>query len=57
MELQKLVQQGLDRPRVFHTFFHRRVAPLAERRWLMWNYLGPTDPDRAWPEELAKDDV
>ena len=23
----------------------------------MWNYLGPTDPDRASPEELAKDEV
>ena len=23
----------------------------------MWNYLGPTDLDRASPEELAKDEV
>ena len=23
----------------------------------MWNDLGPTDPDRASPEELAKDEV
>jgi len=30
-ELQKLVQHDLDGLRVFHTFFHRRVAPLAER--------------------------
>ena len=34
-ELQKLVQHGLNWLRVFHTFFGRRVAPLAERRWLM----------------------
>ena len=47
MELQKLVQHGLDGLRVFHTFFRRRVAPLAERRWPMWNYMGPTDPNRA----------
>ena len=23
----------------------------------MWNYSGPIDPDRASPEELAKDEV
>ena len=23
----------------------------------MWNYLGPIDPNRASPEELAKDEV
>ena len=51
------MQQGLDGLRVFHTFFHRRVAPLVERRRPMWNYLGPTDPDRALPEELVKDEV
>ena len=47
----------LDGVRVFHTFFHRRVAPLVERRRPMWNYLGPTDLDHASPEELAKDEV
>ena len=57
MELQKLVQHSLDGLRVFHTFFHHRVAPLAERRWPMWNYLGPTDPDHVSLEELAKDVV
>ena len=41
---------------MFHTF-HHRVTLLAERRRLMWNYLGPTDLDRASPEELAKDEV
>ena len=56
MELQKLMQHGLDGVRVFHTF-HRRVAPLAERRRPMWNYSGPTDPDHASSEELVKDEV
>ena len=57
MELQKLVQRGLDGLRVFHTFFRRRVAPRAKRRRPMWNYLGPTNPNHASPEELAKDEV
>ena len=56
-KLQKLVQHGLDGLWVFHTFFHHRVAPLAERTRLMWAYSGPTDPDRTSPEELAKDEV
>ena len=57
MELQKLVRQGLDGVRVFHTFFSRRVAPLAERTRPMWKYSGPIDPDRALPEELPSDEV
>ena len=56
-ELEKLVKQGLDRVQVFHTFFHHRVAPLAERTRPMWLYFGLTDPDRASPMELAKDEV
>ena len=55
-ELQKLVKQGLDGVRVFHTF-RRRVAPLAERTRPMWMYTGPTDPDRTSPEKLASDEV
>ena len=51
------MHQGLDGVRVFHTFFCHRVASLAERRRPMWNYLGPTDPDRASLEELVKDEV
>ena len=43
--------------RVFHTFFHHRVAPVAERTRPMWLYSGPTDPGRASPVELAKDEV
>jgi len=57
VELQKLVQHGLDGLRVFHTFFYRRVAPLADRRRPMWMYSGLMDPDRVSPEELAKDKV
>ena len=57
MELQKLMWCGLDGMRVFHTFFRRRVAPLAERTWTMWMYSGPMDPDRESVEELANDEV
>ena len=57
VELQKLVKQGLDGVRVFHTFFRHRVAPLAERTWPMWLYKGPTDPDSASPKELPNDEV
>jgi len=42
---------------VFHTFFCHWVAPLAERTWLMWEYIGPMDPDRALLKELPKDEV
>ena len=57
MELQRLVQRGLDGLWVFHTFFHHWVTPLVERKQPMWEYLGPMDPDRASPEELPKDEV
>ena len=57
MELSKLVRHGLDGVRVFHTLFRRRVTPLAERTRLMWKYNGPSDPDRASPEELPNDEV
>ena len=30
-ELRKLMRRGLDGVWVFHTLFHHRVAPLAER--------------------------
>jgi len=56
-ELQKLMQCGLDKVRVFHTLFCCRVAPLAERTWPMWKYSGPTDPDCTSPEELPNDEV
>ena len=51
------MRRGLDRVRVFHTLFHRRVAPLAERTWLMWKYSGSMDPNCASPEELPNDEV
>ena len=57
LELQKLVRNGLDGLWAFHTFFHRRVAPLGERTWPMWEYSGPMDPNHASLEELSKDKV
>ena len=51
------MKHGLDGVRVFHTFFHRRATPLAERRRPMWMYSGPMDPDHASLGELAKDEV
>ena len=56
-ELQRLVRHGLDGLRVFHTFFHHRVTPLAERTRSMWEYFSSMDSDRASPEELPKDEV
>ena len=57
MELQKLVQRGLDGVRVFHTLYHRRVALLAGRVRPMWKYGGPMDPDCVSLEELPNDKV
>ena len=51
------MRNGLDRVRVFHTFFRCRVALLAERARSMWMYTGPTDPDHASSDELASDEV
>jgi len=51
------VKRDLNGVRVFHTFFHHRVALLVERMRPMWMYNGPTDLDRASPEELANDEV
>ena len=56
-ELQKLVRRGLDGVRVFHSLFHYRVAPLAERTRPMWKYNGPTDPNHALSKELPNDEV
>ena len=55
--LRMLVKRGLNGVRVFHTLYHRRVTPLAERTRLMWLYSGPSDPDRASPEDLPDDKV
>jgi len=57
VELQKLVQHDLEGLWVFHTFFHRQVTLLAERRRPMWAYSGPMDPDHKSSEELPKDEV
>jgi len=57
VELQKLMRRSLDGVRVFHTLYRHRVALLAERVRPMWKYGGPSDPDRASPEELPNDEV
>ena len=57
MELWRLKRHGLNGLRVFHTFFHRWVALLAERTRSMWEYSGLMDPDCASPEELSRDEV
>ena len=51
------MRRGLDGVQVFHTLFHHRVAPLAERTRPMWKYNDSTDPDRASLEELLNDEV
>ena len=51
------MRRGLDGVQVFHTLFCHRVAPLVERTRPMWKYSGPTDPNRALPEELLNDEV
>ena len=56
-KVRKLVRRGLDGVWVFHTLYRRWIAPLAERSWPMWRYGGPSDPDRASPEELPDDQV
>ena len=56
-ELQKLVRHGLDGVRVFHSLYHRWVAPLAQRTWPMWLYSGPSDPDHVSPEDLSDDEI
>ena len=56
-ELQKLIRGGLDRVRVFHTLYRRRVAPLVERTHPMWTYGGQLDPDRASLEELSDNEI
>ena len=56
-ELWKLVRDGLDGVRVFHTLYRRRVTPLAEGTHPMWKYDGRSDPDRASPEELPDDEI
>jgi len=56
-ELQKLIKRGLNGLRMFHTLYHHRVMPLAERMRPMWLYSGPLDSDRASPEDLLDDEV
>ena len=43
--------------RVFHTLYHHRVAPLAERTHPMWTYGGRSDLDRVSLKELPDDKI
>jgi len=56
-ELRKLVKRGLNGVRVFHTLYRRWVTSLVERMRTMWLYNGPSDPDRASPEDLPNDEA
>ena len=56
-EIWKLIKHGLNGVRVFHTLYHRWVTPLVERTRPMWLYSGPSDPDRASPEDLPDNEV
>ncbi|RLN34268.1 hypothetical protein C2845_PM03G29740 [Panicum miliaceum] len=54
---KRVVEAGLNGATLFFTMRERRVMPLAERRMPMWLYSGPSNPDRAFAEELPEDDV
>ena len=56
-ELRKIVWRSLDGVRVFHTLYHRRVAPLVERTHPMWLYSVPSDPDHASTKDLPDNEV
>ena len=56
-ELRKLVRGGLDGVWVFHTLYHRWVAPLAERTHPMWMYGDRSDPDHVSSLELPDDEI
>ena len=51
------MRRGLDGVQVFHTLYHRQVAPLVERARSMWKYGGLMDPDHASPEEVLNNEV
>ena len=42
---------------MFHTLYHHRVTPLAERTRPMWLYSSPSDLNHALPEDLPDDEV
>ena len=51
------MKSGLNRVRVFHTLYHRRVMPLVDRARPMWVYDGLLDPDHTSSEDLPDDKV
>ncbi|RLM69727.1 orf3 [Panicum miliaceum] len=54
---ERVVEAGLNGVTLFFTMRERLVMPLAERRKSLLLYSGPSDPDRAFAEELPEDDV
>ncbi|RLM54761.1 hypothetical protein C2845_PM10G12180 [Panicum miliaceum] len=54
---KRVTEEGLDRVRLFSTIRARRVIPLAVRTTKMWEYTGPSDPDRVSPEDMPDDNV
>ena len=56
-ELRKLMKSGLNGVRVFHTLYHCRVMPLAERTHPMWMYGARSDPDHVSPDELPDNEI
>jgi hypothetical protein len=54
---KRVMEEGLDRVRLFSTIRARRVVPLAMRMTRKWEYTGPADPDRVSLKELPDDEV
>ncbi|RLN39003.1 hypothetical protein C2845_PM01G11200 [Panicum miliaceum] len=54
---KRVVGAGLNGATLFFTMRERRVMSLVEQRMPLWLYSGPSDPDRAFTEELQEDDV
>ena len=51
------MKSGLNGVQVFHTLYHRRVMPLAERVRPMWMYDDLSDLDCTSLEDLSDDEV
>ncbi|RLN28108.1 hypothetical protein C2845_PM05G19450 [Panicum miliaceum] len=53
----RVVEAGLNGATLVYTMHERHVMPLAEWMKPLWLYSGLSDPDQAFAEELAEDDV
>jgi hypothetical protein len=56
-KLKERVAKGLDGVRLFGTILSLWVIPLAKKMSKMWEYTGPTDPNRVSPEVVSDDEV